>query len=361
VAPETERRAGGQNMAFKKLTAAALGGLIASFAYAPGAHATGDVWLEGSYEFLDLPDVNFVNEYKGVGLGNLSVREEFVNDDGDFDGFRFDGGIANIPIMGGAYVMGVRGFFAWHDDKSDLECTNSTILPGGFCLATALVNDTTTNSDASSTFGSTNLYETKRDVDHWGAAIDIAQGPSGLRVGPAFRRIDQDTTITGRQINVNGFVDPFQMTYSEDLETNYWGGFVASDLAIDLGGGWALIADGEAGLYWADTDYSGSFVTTNAFPATANANQQLSLDSNELAFIGVLKTSLEKDFGAFKLAGFGRVEYISSAPDMAYNDFDSSNGVVFTQGPDDETRLGERYAYTASVGARVTVPMGGGQ
>ena len=31
------------------------------------------------------------------------------------------------------------------------------------------------------------------------------------------------------------------------------------------------------------------------------------------------------------------------------------------EGPDGETKLGDRYAYTASVGARVTIPIGSGQ
>ncbi len=61
------------------------------------------------------------------------------------------------------------------------------------------------------------------------------------------------------------------------------------------------------------------------------------------------------------LEGFGRIEYISSAADVAYNDRDSITVFAGTSGPNDETRIGERYAGTASVGARVTVPMGSGQ
>ena len=86
-----------------------------------------------------------------------------------------------------------------------------------------------------------------------------------------------------------------------------------------------LQGDGEAGLYWADTDYSGSYLVTNAIVAPlfyGNINQLVSLESDELIFIGVLKASLEKDFGIFKLAGFGRVEYISPAPDVGDNDQD---------------------------------------
>ena len=200
-------------------------------------------------------------------------------------------------------------------------------------------------------------------MNHWGAAIDIAQGSSGLRAGPAFRRIDQDITITGRLIN-NSAADPFQLTYSEDLETSYYGGFIGADGALDLGGGWSLTGDAEAGLYWADTDYSGDYVVTNAVvagPVNPNVNQSLSLDSNELAFIGVLKAGLEKDFGMFRLSGFGRVEYISSAPDIAYNDVDRNTAfpAIPALGPDDESRIGERYAYSISTGARLTVPLGG--
>ena len=95
-------------------------------------------------------------------------------------------------------------------------------------------------------------------------------------------------------------------------------------------------------------------------PNNPNVSQALSLDSDELAFIGVVKAALEKDFGLFRLAGFGRLEYISSAPDIAYNDLDTVAGAPMTSG-DDETRLGDRYAYSLSTGARITVPMGGGQ
>ena len=352
---------------FRKFTAAALGGLIASFALAPSAQATGDVWVEGSYEYLALPNVQFINQFTApVAGGTNLVVQEFVNDDGDFDGFRIDGGIADIPIMGGAYVMGVKGFFAWHDDRSDLQCSNTPAAGGTRCLAVPIIDDDPLRQNrVDGLFGITQQFTTERDINHWGVALEVAQGPMGLKAGPAFRRIDQNLTITGRGINAGAFGSgTAQLTYSEDLETNYWGGFIGGDGSIDLGGGWSLQADAEAGLYWANTDYSGSYVVTNgfvAFPTNENANQQLSLESDELAFIGVLKAALEKDFGLFKLAGFGRVEYISSAPDVAYNDRDSSVRTSEAQGPDDETRLGERFAYTASAGARITVPMGSGQ
>ena len=352
----------GTKVMHRKLVSALLAGLIASFTPVPNAQATGDVWVEGSYEFLNLPNVQFINNYFFVAGLDGVARQEFVNDNGDFDGFRIDGGISNIPIMGGAYVMGVKGFFAWHDDSTELQCTGLSAIPGSVCLANPLI-DNPAIIQAVTLGAGTTQFSTKRDVDHWGVAIEVAQGPMGLKVGPAFRRIDQDITITGRQINPI-IADPFQLTYSETLETNYWGAFVGADGSIDLGSGWALVADGEAGLYWANTDYSGSYVVTNAFTARAinpNVNQSLSLESDELAFIGVLKAALEKDFGMFKLAGFGRVEYISSAPDVGYNDLDLAPGGGAIQGSEDETRIGERYAVAASAGVRLIVPMGSGQ
>ena len=343
--------------------ATALFGLAGSLLLAPGAQATGDVWIEGSYEFLDLPNVRFIDQIVFDRFGtNAIVREEFRNDDGDFDGFRIDGGIADIPMMGGSYMVGVKGFFAWHDDSSELQCVNNGTA-NAQCRAIPLIDNTAVIDSVSASARNTSQYETDRDVDHWGVALEVARGPMGLKAGPAFRRIDQDLTITGRVINQGPVIDLFQLTYQEDLETNYWGAFVGADGSIDLGGGWSLQGDAEAGLYWADIDYSGNYVVTNAVVAAGfngNTNQQLSLESDELAFIGVMKGSLEKDFGMFKLAGFGRVEYISSAPDVAYNDQDIRLApLVRIQGPEDETRLGERFAYTASVGARVTVPMGG--
>ena len=357
-------------MNYRKITAAALGGLIASLSPIPSANATGDVWVEGSYESLNLPNVQFVNHNHFTGVNTGFSRYEFVNDDGDFADFRLDGGIDNISIMGGAYVMGVKGFFAAHDDASKLICGLWSVGPttGDTCGIIPLIDNPSLFEGIPSLLGSQVFILTERDVDHWGVALDIAHGPSVLKTGPAFRRIDQNIKITSREINAGDFAgekvaDPYQFTYSEDLETNYWGAFVGADGSIDLDGGWSLQGDAEAGLYWADTDYSGNYSLTNGvgLPINGffnpNVVQSLSLDSNELAFIGVLKAALERNFGKYNLAGFGRVEYISSAPDVAYNDRDGGTGFGGLHGKDNGTRVGERFAYTASVGARVTVPM----
>lgn len=351
-----KRRLGGK-MTFRKL-AAALGILVASLVSTPSAQATGDVWVEGSYEYLDLADVRFIRDILfTAGAASADTRQEFVNDDGNLEGVRFDGGIAGIPLMGGAYSANVKGFFAWQDQTSELLCGNFGI---NACSPVPLFDPSVAQRNTPGSVGDvTERYETDREINHWGVSIDlVTQGPLGLRAGPAFRRIDQDMTITGATLGPTS--DPWQLTYKEDLETNYWGAQVGSSVAIPLGGGWALLADTEAGLYWADTEYSGTYTVVNSSNAFANLSQSLSLDSSELAFIGALKAALEKDFGLFKLAGFGRVEYISSAPDVAYNDVDRAALPPTNQtGPDNGTTLGERFAYTASAGARITVPLSG--
>ena len=108
--------------------------------------------------------------------------QEFVNDDGDFDGFRIDGGIADIPIMGGAYVMGVKGFFAWHDDRSDLQCSNTPAVGGTRCLAVPIIDDDPLRQNrVAGIFGITQQFTTERDINHWRVALELAQGPMGLK------------------------------------------------------------------------------------------------------------------------------------------------------------------------------------
>ena len=363
---------------FRKVSLAALGGLLAAFSFQSNASATGDLWVEGSYEILNLPDTNFINNYNLDGRAPFtrSLSDEFVNDDGDFDGFRIDAGISNIPLPNiNGFAGGLKGFFAWHDgDQTDLICSGGPFpivgLGGQGCNAVPLFDpDPNVTNVGVNILGDVHRYATTKDLNHWGLALEIvSQGPVGFRAGPAFRRIDQDLTVMGSVVSQDAGPDPFVLTYKEDLETNYWGGFIGVNQAVPLGGGWALLFDGEAGIYWADTDYSGSYVMTNGFVGVGvnpNVNQQLSLESDEAAFIGVVKIDLEKDFGTFKIGGFGRIEYISSAPDVAYNDFDRSSPANPNQrlvvGPDDGTRLGERFATSVSTGARITVPLGSDQ
>ena len=117
-----------------------------------------------------------------------------------------------------------------------------------------------------------------------------------------------------------------------------------------------LKADGEAGLYWANTDYEGNYNATVSQFANAIVNQSLSLSDDELAVIAALKFSAEKDMGRYKLAGFVRGEYISYAPRMAYNDADPFNTLP-NRGINNGTSIDDSDAWTFSAGARLTVPL----
>lgn len=119
-----------------------------------------------------------------------------------------------------------------------------------------------------------------------------------------------------------------------------------------------ITVDGEAGLYHADTDYTGAYDDTNGQfqPAFGlDAPQSLSLSESDVAVIAALKLSMDQDFGAFKVGGFVRGEFISHAPQMSY----SSRDAVFVGGAGNPpTSIIHDEAWSLSVGGRVTVPLG---
>ncbi len=176
------------------------------------------------------------------------------------------------------------------------------------------------------------------------------------KAGLAFRRIDQDLKLAATSDNpVNGTVN-----YREDLDTDYWGGYIGLTGKDDMGMGWALSVDTEIGLYWADTNYKGQYAAGGfalAPGGDANVSQTLKLDDDGVAVIGALKLGLEKNFGGWTLSGFARGEIITYAPEMAYNDFDrDAVAGIRARGANDGTKIDDGTAYTVSAGARVTVP-----
>lgn len=340
-------------------------GLLAGLLPASNARADGKVWAEWSREYLELPTVHYLNRYFTSLTTGVQTIDELVNDDGQFDGNRFDVGVDGIPVFNGTALAGIEGFYARHHDSSDLQCDSGLFVvppatPTTGCTVPPLI-DTNSNvlNAGLATGGTRDTMETERSVDHWGVSVKVsAPGALSPRAGLAFRRIDQDMTITAREIIPNGIAaDPYQLTYREDLNTNYLGAFVGGTANAEFGNGWKIIADGDAGLYWADTDYSGSYAVINSVALASNISQQLALEDDRLAFIGTVKLSLEKDFGPLRIAGFGRAEYISSSPSLGYNDVDLGPGINIT-GPDNGTRLENDYAFAFSFGGRVTVPFG---
>ena len=255
---------------------------------------------------------------------------------------------------GGALVGGREGFFAWHNDSSELNCNN---IANSQCRTIQILGAPGIGVAGSGNIGFASRFETQKDVDHWGLALEVATpGPTCLKGGLAFRQIDQDTTITGGQLLDGVLSDPYSMTYNEDLETNYWGAYIGSVLQASIGNGVMIFADGEIGLYWMDADYNGQYTSANSrfFPAS-NTSQSLGLSRDEIAAIAAVKLSLEQDLGIAKPAVFGRGEWISEIPEVRFN----TVALPPVVGPTTGTSLGEDDAFSLSVGGRITVPMGG--
>jgi hypothetical protein len=115
------------------------------------------------------------------------------------------------------------------------------------------------------------------------------------------------------------------MTYSEDLDTTYWGGYLAIGGEYDIlgylgvGGSWGLrsMVSLRAGIYDANTDYSGR----SSLAGVGSSN--LSLSDDRAAFIGGATFETRKQFGPrTSLSLVTDYEYYSYAPEMRYLDAD---------------------------------------
>jgi len=84
---------------------------------------------------LNLPDAQYTSTSKAESKGSYEYQETLANDEGDFDGFRFDAGIANIPVMDGL-TAGVRGFYATHQSSdAPIICGSGGLTAGsGQCF-----------------------------------------------------------------------------------------------------------------------------------------------------------------------------------------------------------------------------------
>ena len=216
--------------------------------------------------------------------------------------------------------------------------------------------------------GETITYASRRRVSHWGAAFELETPSSGAKTapalawkaGPAFRRIGQDFDLNSKGINLAGTSTGIT-TYSETLNTSYWGGYVGLIGKLRPAKGLSFTLDGEVGLYGAHTEYNGRYAASGATESGnpgANLSQSLALDRNTLAVIAALKLSAEQDFGALRLGAFVRGEYYSYAPSVAYNDTDLTGGVGQNLvGANNGTSLRNSNAFTFSTGARITVPL----
>jgi hypothetical protein len=280
------------------------------------------LWVGGGVQFLSLPDIEF------TGRGGLSNFRHQKNTSSDWldAGGAVSGGVA-IPLRGlGTLrtIVSVKGFAANVEDDNRTRCSGGQ----AYCVVIDPTDSFVWTSGSLDT-------EADRDTDYWGgqAELKFVTGvtaqvkPDMFRsdyflAGVGVRGIDQDNKLRGS----NGI----DFTYKETLETTYVGGYVGIGGEYSFGfvpvvGKWLkgqgglldrmglrTYLDATAGLYNADTDYTGKF-ESGAF------SSKLDKSNDELAFIGTLSLETRKQFSPrASMSLFTDYEYISSVATMDY-------------------------------------------
>jgi hypothetical protein len=170
----------------------------------------------------------------------------------------------------------------------------------------------------------------------------------------AVRRLDQDSSLFS--VDRGPTADP--VTLDDNLDTTYYGGYVGFSAMKPISDRMRVRLSGETGLYYARTDYSGTYTATASLGDNSAIEQSLSLDDSAPAFIGTLGLTVERDYGPATFALFAEAEWLSYVPRVLYNDTDLNGGVPFDiVGFQNGTELGDGSALSYTLGARVTIPM----
>jgi hypothetical protein len=340
------------------------------------------VSVGGGVARLTLPDIEFTQQSTTPALGTIFKHE---NEDIAWKyGWALEGvGEVEVDGMFGVNTIGLRGFYADIEDTTTLNCGLNT---GPTVCSVANIVD---NPNVQNKFGLVDFsgltpqtaasLRTEREVDHWGIALEGKSGaPDALAItsnsyvalGGDYRTIDQDIRIRGQNglgVNPTGAI---AFNYTEDLDTDYWGAYIAGGADYDLpfftgltsGLGLKTSIRGQVGIYYVDSDYTGQYSANggglpngvSGFTDTAS----LSLSTDDVAVIAGV--TLETQLPISKRAALSlksTYEYYSWVPDMQYNDTDIDNGTV-RSGENSGTRIGDDDAFAARTTANLTILLG---
>lgn len=294
--------------------------------------------IGGGVSRLDLPDIRF--GYRSGPGGN----REYSNSNSFED--EFGGSVAGELVVpwGSTTAIALGGFWSGIDQKKGVRCEASAAQT---CEASSLIG-----ANAAAPAGLDLRQRAKRDVDHWGTQLEgryYMEGAPGntilnatyIALGGDIREINQDTSInfsTLRGVNVG--------SYSENLDTSYYGAYVAiggdynlpifqnfrSGLGLESG------FKAYAGLYGVDSDYDGRV------PGTS-----LGLSTDDTAFIGGVTLETRKQFTPrTSVSLMSTYEYISWVPEMQYSN--SNTG--------EATRIDDTDAFASRTMLRLNIGLG---
>jgi len=303
------------------------------------------IWVGGGVQFLSLPDIRFTS--KG-GHRQKNTESDWL----DFGGATGGGLETALGYWGGYRVTGsVKGFWANVEDDRNTGCK-------GGAAGCVVIDPTGTFVGA----GRKLYTKTNREADYWGgqAELKFATGaPQEVKpqiyrndyfiAGFDVRGIDQDNRLrssTGTTFN-----------YNETLDTTYVGGYIGlgGEYSFgfipgikNVGGlydrlGLRTFINATAGLYNAETDYTGQF-------ASGVFGSRLSKSSDDLAFIGTVSLETRKQLGTrTSLSLWSDYEYISSVPKMQY------------AGPGGTTRIDDEAVFATRTMLRLNIGLGSQQ
>jgi hypothetical protein len=315
------------------------------------------VWAGGGVQFLSLPDINFTA--KRQSNGTITRQTNSHNDWLDFGGATGGGIETALGNWGGFRVSGsVKGFWSAVEDDHTTKCQGA---PGS---ARCVVFDPT---GAAGAVGSYLRTKTDREADYWGgqAELKFATGaPTEVKpqiyrndyfiAGFDVRGIDQNNTLRGVQGPTNIF------TLNETIDTTYTGGYIGfgGEYSFgfipgikNVGGiydrlGLRTFVNATAGLYNAETDYSGVF----DFKFFRSPTSRVAVSDDELAFIGTVSLETRKQIGSrTSLSLWTDYEYISSVPKMQY------------AGPGGTTRIDDESVFATRTMLRLNIGLGSQQ
>ena len=322
------------------------------------------ITLGGGAQLLSLPDIDFTFKTNHDGV---AVRKQTNSDLNDYGG-AFVGSVETpFGYWGGTPVTGVvSGFFANVTDTDRKKCTSTSSLE---CEAENIVD----NPNQLDSFGFGQFTtNTSRDVDYWGVGGEARFGKGAepvpdsggylfrfayIGIGGDVRGIDQDNTL-----NVRGAGDGVnEIKYSETLDTTYAGAYLSIGGEynilgyLGMGSTWGLrsLASLRAGVYDANTDYSGRFTPEGA------ETTRLSLSDDKVAFIGAASFETRKQFGPrTSLSLVTDYEYYSFAPEMKYVDVDVGACGGTCEGKVKRTNISDDDAFEVRTTLRLNIGLG---
>ncbi len=322
------------------------------------------------YSRLHLPETEMVAiiDSDAPPANTIGHREDH---DGEVDGAKIDfriPGFAGIGIANEFPIAGIggrdlsfnfAGFYGRYESKQNSNCNSADIT--GNCVYISVFDSEPLLENSTDPLNSNLITSADKEVDHWGFALEAQLNRYGattvredslFRFGVAIKAIQQ-----GLDLYADNLANDDTVNYREDIDTFYYGAYIAIDRKMDLGHQFSLSLNAEAGAYYGDTSYKSRYLG-NYDCACGNAidSNVEKLSDQDIAFIGSLRVGLNRQMGWGTLGIFAEGEYYSYAPKVLYNNVDLINGDDIS-GFQDGTALTDDEAFSYTLGGRVSIPL----